>query len=69
MLMNVCRHAASEQDFDDYVMPIVPNICMLLQMRSDSSGNRLENLVTTVLRICESFMRFYSPFTQFDKVS
>lgn len=65
--MNVSRHAASESDFDEYIMPIMPNITMLLQMRSDSS--RLENLVTIILRVCESFMRFYSPFSQFDKVS
>ena len=35
ILMNVCRHAASEHDFDDFIMPLVPNVAMLLQMRSD----------------------------------
>ena len=30
VLLNVSRHVASEQEFDDYILPLMPVICMLL---------------------------------------
>ena len=30
ILMNVSRHSSSEADFDDFLMPIIPNLCILM---------------------------------------
>lgn len=35
IVMNVSRHSSCEADFDDYIMPIMPNLCMLMQIRND----------------------------------
>lgn len=35
ILLNISRHAASEQDFDDFILPIIPVLCMLLQISNE----------------------------------
>ena len=30
IMMNISRHAASEQDLNDYLIPVLPALCMLL---------------------------------------
>ena len=37
ILMNISRCAASEQDLNDHLLPIVPALCMLLQARGDQA--------------------------------
>jgi hypothetical protein len=43
---------------------------MLIHCRNDVGGSeKIEGISSVILRLSESFMRFYSPHSQFDKVS
>ena len=62
MIMNVSRHSTSEADFDNYFVPIIPVLSMFVNMRSAPGGSeKLESVSHVLIRLSESFMRFYSP--------
>lgn len=64
LLLNASKHSASEQDFDSYFANNLPVLCMFINMRNENqqgTQEKLECISAILLRIAESFFRFFSP--------
>ncbi len=71
LVLNASRHSASEQDFDNFFAPVLPVLCMFINLRNENqqgSQEKLECISQILLRTSESFMRFFSPHSQIDKI-
>lgn len=53
LLLNVSSSSESESDFQSNFLPVVPNICQMLQsgVQSESDRAKIERLTTVLLRL------------------
>ncbi len=65
ILLNVSRHSASEADLNEYLLPVLPCLCMFLHSRGggDENSIKIENISLIILKIFESLFRFINPAT------
>lgn len=60
----MARASSSEDDFDLYIAPLLPFICMTL-----NDEKKFEDSTKILMEMQESFIRFLSPTTDFDRIS
>ena len=63
----MARHSSSETDFDEYIAPILPFICLNLSAEGDQK--KIEDGAKIVMEMQESFCLFLSPVNDFERIS
>jgi hypothetical protein len=65
IMQKVARHSTCENDFDTFVLPLLPYICMSMTLDGQMDQKRVEDLSKILCEIQESFSIFYSPVANF----
>jgi len=69
IVQKIARHSTTEADFDTHLLPILPFICMQLNLDAGQGDQkRVEDVSKIVCEFQESFCIFYSPSADFQKV-
>lgn len=69
LLLNCCNRAGSEEEFNQYFMNMIPQLCPMLSVHSDGDQARAEKVSTIFYRMAESFTFFYSPSKHFEQLA
>ena len=69
IIQRIARHSTSEADFDSYIVPILPFICMNLNADFGCDQKKIEDVSKIVTEMQESFGLFLSPINDFEKIS
>jgi len=67
--LHVSRHSANKKDYESYLLPIMPPLAQLLNMRGEQNKKLIENVTTVFLRISESFQRIHHQKVEFGQIS
>lgn len=67
LLMNVSDCSEQDEDFTENLLPVIPNVCQMLQNSMQSDSDRVEKLSIVLSRISVSFMNFVEGWN-FDKI-
>jgi len=69
IIQKIARHSTTEADFDSHILPILPFICMQLNLDAGQGDQkRVEDVSKIICEFQESFCIFYSPSADFQKV-
>lgn len=68
ILHNVSFHAASEEQFNNALVPTLPTLCQMLTLNSEDDIEKAERVSVILKRMTDSFTRFQSPVEKFDRV-
>ena len=64
------HHAENAKDFEDNLLPVLPNVCNMLSLGVGSEQDRIkiEKLATVLSRITDSFTAIVNPVDNFEQV-
>ena len=68
-LTNCCGAAQSEDEFDQYLLDLVPQLCPMLEIHSENDVIRAQKISTVFQRMVRSFTMFYYSYRDFDKIA
>ena len=68
-LTNCCGAAQSEDEFDQYLLDLVPQLCPMLEIHSENDVIRAQKISTIFQRMVRSFTMFYYSYRDFDKIA
>ena len=66
---NVARSINNKQDYESHILPIMPALAELLNMRGEHNKKLIEQMTTIILRLCESFLKLHNSRVEFGQVS